>query len=108
MHDKYNINRYLKEKERLRKLNKTDKIEESISENLAISNSQVDAVIGSFDQSKPTPNLQTLLGRAAQRATERDPNSLIAIYAKNKAPVETTIEKERSVSGHRMDKRMQR
>lgn len=50
MHDKYNINRYLKEKERLRKQNRTDKIEESISENLAISTSgHVDAVIGSFD-----------------------------------------------------------
>lgn len=34
MNDKYNINRYMKEKERLRKLNKTDKMEESISENI--------------------------------------------------------------------------
>ena len=34
MHDKYNINKYLKEKEKYRKLNKTDKIEESISENI--------------------------------------------------------------------------
>ena len=34
MNDKYNINKYMKEKERLRKLNKTDKIEESISENI--------------------------------------------------------------------------
>lgn len=42
MHDQYNLERYLKEKERLRKLNRTEKIEESISENLAQSSGLVD------------------------------------------------------------------
>ena len=79
----------LKEKERLRKLNRTEKIEESISENLAQSSGHVDQVIGSFDQSKTMPTaLQNLLGgrMSHQKATERDPNSLIALYAKNRVP----------------------
>lgn len=118
MNDKYNINRYMKEKDRLRKLNKTDKIEESISENIQ-SSGQVDAItdsygrsaaIGSFDQSKPLPILQNLLGRP-MRASEKDPTSLIAILAKKKAALDEPVkvaERDRSKSGPRLEKRAQR
>lgn len=55
------------------------------------------------------PLLQNLLGRAQQRASERDPNSLIALYAKNKAPAPVElVERERSRSGQKMEKRVQR
>lgn len=118
MNDKYNINRYMKEKERLRKLNKTDKMEESISENIQ-SSGQVDGItdsygrsapVGSYDQSKQLPVLQNLLGRP-MRATERDPLSLIALLAKKKAAHEQPIkgvDRDRSKSGPTMEKRAQR
>ena len=38
--DQYNINRYIAEKQRLRKLNKTEAIDESISENIVDSTSK--------------------------------------------------------------------
>ena len=116
--DKYNINKYMKEKERLRKLNKTDKIEESISENIQ-SSGQVDGItdsfgrtgpMGSSSQSKPLPVLQNLLGRP-MRATERDPNSLISVLAKKKYPIEEPArgpDRERTRSGPKMEKRAQR
>lgn len=118
MNDKYNINRYMKEKERLRKLNKTDKMEESISENIQ-SSGQVDGITdsfgrsapaGSYDQSKQMPVLQNLLGRP-MRATERDPLSLIALLAKKKAALEPPAkgpDRDRSKSGPKMEKRTQR
>ena len=88
MNDKFNLNKFLNEKQRLRQLNGTDGVDdESISEQIQESIGQQD-IIESYissniiGQSGSRGQSVKQAPRQTYQHMERDPNSLIAIYAK--------------------------
>lgn len=88
MNDKFNLNKFLNEKQRLRQLNGTDGVDdESISEQIMESIGQQD-IIESYissniiGQSGSRGLSQKLPPRTNYKHMERDPNSLIAIFAR--------------------------